>query len=90
MFPTTGQGGSQSLEDAGALGVLLSHLPSKADLPSRLQMYEKLRKDRTAVIQMLSGLVFGTEEEWVRDRPGHFIQRTGIRTTEDHLEFLYK
>ena len=78
------------MEDAGALGTLLSHLPSASSLPERLQIFERLRKERTTVIQMLSGLIFGQEEDWVRDRPEHFIQRTGIKSAEDHLEFLYK
>ncbi|TVY43212.1 Aurachin C monooxygenase/isomerase [Lachnellula subtilissima] len=90
MFPTTGQGGSQSMEDAGALGSILSHLPSSSSLPERLRIFGKLRKERTATVQMLSGLIFGQEEGWVRRRPEHFIQRTGVRSGEDHLELLYK
>lgn len=90
MFPATGQGGSQSMEDAGALGTIFSHLPSTSSLPERLHIYEKLRKERTTAVQMLSGLIFGQEEGWVRDRPDHFIQSTGIRSGEDHLELLYK
>jgi hypothetical protein len=72
------------MEDAGALGTLLSHLPSKSSLPERLHI-AKLRKERTTVIQMLSGLIFGQEADWVRDKPGHFIQRTGIRSGDDHI-----
>jgi salicylate hydroxylase len=89
MYPTTGQGGSQSLEDVAALGVLLSSLASKHDINQRLQIFERLRKDRMSVVQALSGVVFGKEEEFAKERPWHMINKTGIRSGEDHLDFLY-
>ncbi len=89
MYPTTGQGGSQSLEDVAALGVLLSSLSSKHDITQRLSIFEKLRKDRMTIVQALSGVVFGKEEEIAKERPWHMINKTSIRSGEDHVEFLY-
>lgn len=90
MYPTTGQGGSQSIEDAGCIGVLLSNLDSRAEVESRLQVYQKLRKPRIDTVQALSGIVYGTEEYFAKSRPRHAINRTSIRNLEDHVNFLYK
>jgi hypothetical protein len=40
------------MEDAGAILVLLSNLPSKDVLPSRLQMFDKARLIRASRIQL--------------------------------------
>ncbi|KAK2786809.1 hypothetical protein FQN53_006106 [Emmonsiellopsis sp. PD_33] len=61
MFPTTGQGGCQSIEDAGALGVLLGGMRNIDELPSRLQLYQSLRMKRVPVIQAMSGTIVGKE-----------------------------
>lgn len=90
MYPTTGQGGSQSIEDIGCLGVLLSNLDSCAELPTRLQLYQQLRKPRIGTVQALSGIVYGTEERIAESRPKHPINKAGIKNLEDHVEFLYK
>jgi salicylate hydroxylase len=63
MFPTTGQGACQSVEDAAALGVLLSGLKSKSDLPERLRIYESVRRQRAATVQAMSATVFGREDK---------------------------
>ena len=49
-----GQGGGQAIEDAGALSVLFSNLPSKDFIRHRLQIYRDVRKNRAASIQVLS------------------------------------
>jgi salicylate hydroxylase len=89
MYPTTGQGGSQSLEDVCALGIILSSLPSKSELEPRLKIMENLRKERASLIQALSGVVFGTEEEFAKARPWHRINQSGIKNAEQHMEFLF-
>ena len=49
-----GQGGAQAIEDAGALSVLFSNLPSKDIIRDRLHLYQDARKNRAASIQVLS------------------------------------
>lgn len=90
MYPTTGQGGSQSIEDVGCLGILLSDLQSPNELESRLKLYEKLRKPRASTVQALSGIVYGTEEVFRKTRPWHPINKTPIKNLDDHVDFLYK
>ena len=89
MLPTTGQGGSQSLEDVCALGILFSNLNAKSDVADRLKIMEKLRKERSISIQSISGLVFGTEEAFGKAKPQHRIHSLGIKSPEDHMKFIY-
>ncbi|KAJ7306968.1 FAD/NAD(P)-binding domain-containing protein [Mycena albidolilacea] len=49
-LPTLGQGASQAMEDAAALGVLLPLGTTRTDIPARLKAYEALRKERAELI----------------------------------------
>lgn len=44
------------LEDGIALGVVMAGATDASDVEKRLEIYEKLRKDRTSVIQLLSNV----------------------------------
>ncbi|MCL2586242.1 MAG: FAD-dependent monooxygenase, partial [Streptosporangiales bacterium] len=52
MLPHLGQGVNQALEDAVTLGVLLGTVKDPADIPGTLAHYEKLRRERTARVQL--------------------------------------
>jgi salicylate hydroxylase len=52
MLPHLGQGANQALEDAATLAALLGACPGSAEVPRMLAMYEKLRRDRTAQVQL--------------------------------------
>ncbi|KAH7112074.1 hypothetical protein B0J11DRAFT_562444 [Dendryphion nanum] len=54
MLPYLAQGAGSSLEDGAALGVLLSKVHRRADLPKALRMYEHLRKPRSSALQKRS------------------------------------
>ncbi|KAL2062874.1 hypothetical protein VTL71DRAFT_5946 [Oculimacula yallundae] len=90
MFPTTGQGGSQTIEDVGALSVLFSGIYTLSALEERMRVYERVRKERAATVASMSGIIFGREAEFA-DRRGkkHRIWKTGIRNGEQHAAFLY-
>lgn len=90
MFPTTGQGGSQSLEDVAALGILLSSITSISSLPHLLELYSSIRKDRMAIVQATSAVIYGTEEMFVKARPQHIMNKLGITSGEAHLKFFYQ
>jgi salicylate hydroxylase len=90
MSPQTGQGGSQSIEDCGALSILFSSLSSKSEIPQRLQLFSDLRKERSTMVQSTSSILVGLEQEILRANPRHRLARTGIRTTEEHMEMLYR
>jgi 2-polyprenyl-6-methoxyphenol hydroxylase-like FAD-dependent oxidoreductase len=46
-----GQGGGQAIEDAASLAVLLGRGTPREELPERLKLYEKCRKERADRIQ---------------------------------------
>jgi salicylate hydroxylase len=52
MLPHLGQGVNQALEDAVALATLLAAGTSSAGVPRALAVYEKLRRARTARVQL--------------------------------------
>jgi salicylate hydroxylase len=52
MLPHLGQGVNQALEDAVALAALLGACADPAGVPRALTVYEALRRDRTARVQL--------------------------------------
>ncbi|GKT44843.1 6-hydroxynicotinate 3-monooxygenase [Colletotrichum spaethianum] len=54
IHPVRAQGASMAIEDAAALGVLLSKIDSKEEISTRLDMFNKLRLKRVAATQLLS------------------------------------
>jgi 2-polyprenyl-6-methoxyphenol hydroxylase-like FAD-dependent oxidoreductase len=62
MYPRQGQGAAQSIEDAATLGILMSQLEDKADIPERLELYDELRVQRTSIVQQLSRSREGVRE----------------------------
>lgn len=49
--PYVAQGAAQAVEDAAALGVLLSTISSRHEIPRALQVYEESRKPRAEAVQ---------------------------------------
>lgn len=90
MEPTTGQGGSQGVEDAAALAVFLSNIGSKSEIPHRLELLSKMRGERTAKVVATSGVRVGEEELIRKHYPMHPINRSGIKNGVEHIEFLHK
>ncbi|EAW11328.1 putative salicylate hydroxylase [Aspergillus clavatus NRRL 1] len=50
-LPYVGQGAAQAVEDAATLGVLLSLISSRSEIPRALHAYEKSRKHRAETVQ---------------------------------------
>lgn len=57
--PFIGQGGATAIEDAVSLGVILSRGTTRAEVPERLQVYNKARYGRATLIQGHSRLAGG-------------------------------
>lgn len=49
--PYVAQGAAQAVEDAAALGVLLSTISTRCEIPHALHVYEKSRKSRAETVQ---------------------------------------
>ncbi|KAF2198503.1 putative salicylate hydroxylase [Delitschia confertaspora ATCC 74209] len=63
MLPLGAQGANQAIEDAGALGALLSNLTSVFQLSGRLYAYERVRRLRASRVQTLSKVRLGREKD---------------------------
>lgn len=99
MFPTTGQGACQSLEDAAALGIVLSELKCKSDLATRLQTFQKLRHDRVMAVHTMSSVLVGQETR-ISEKCNNICLKenlfpdlwntwiTPTRTCIDHVRFV--
>lgn len=68
-----GQGGAQAMEDGLAIGLVLHGVKKAADIEARLAVYEKVRLNRAASIQILSnyGVDEAAPEELVDFLEGH-------------------
>lgn len=73
MLPFGGQAANQAIEDAAVLGVLLKDIHDKADLVPRLQLYNKMRRNRVSIVQILSSTRFG-DEGAAQDRLRRFFE----------------
>ncbi|KAH6629972.1 hypothetical protein B0J18DRAFT_419834 [Chaetomium sp. MPI-SDFR-AT-0129] len=62
MLPFGGQGANQVIEDAGALGALLTGVESAAALSERLVLFEEVRRLRASRVQTLSKTRLGKEK----------------------------
>ncbi len=47
-----------SIEDGGALGVLLSSIISKDEIPERFRIFQEMRYNRTSAVQILSNAAY--------------------------------
>ncbi|KAH6683935.1 hypothetical protein B0J14DRAFT_571724 [Halenospora varia] len=58
MLPHHGQGGAQGIEDGLALGLCFNDMKDKTEIRKRLAIYERIRRNRAASIQVLSNYGF--------------------------------
>ena len=63
MLPFGGQGSNQAVEDGGALGFLLRGVKDVAEVPSRLSLFDRVRRKRASRVQILSKARVGKEGE---------------------------
>ena len=63
MLPFGGQGANQAIEDGRALGYILKDIENAVDIPSRLRLFEGVRKARASRVQTLSKVRAGIEME---------------------------
>ena len=84
MLPTHGQGASQAIEDAAALGVLFSAEASEAiassveaatnSVQTQLQKFDKLRLPRVRATQTMSNKMMGPIDKMIEEVKGYYVQ----------------
>lgn len=86
MLPFGGQGANQAIEDGAALGRLFQGFDSQKpiDVEARLDMFEKLRKNRASRVQILSSVRMGLEKQ-VEDQVGLYAEE-GIKVPSSQKE----
>ncbi|CCF40830.1 hypothetical protein CH063_11297 [Colletotrichum higginsianum] len=72
MLPHQGQGGAQAIEDGVALGVCLSNVTSGADVPERLEVFERIRRNRASAVTIFSNAA-QDEAEKIREAASRFV-----------------
>lgn len=71
MLPFSGQGANQAIEDAGALRILFERINSPDEVPSRISLFEKLRKLRVSRVQIMSSVRVGKEAVILEELRNH-------------------
>ncbi|OHE97265.1 hypothetical protein CORC01_07519 [Colletotrichum orchidophilum] len=88
MPPVRAQGAAMAIEDAAALGVLLSALTSKDEIETRLDMFNRLRVKRVAGTQTTS-----SQHRWdptlVTEEQRQYFDGDVPQTVEDLERFSY-
>ncbi|KAL4790576.1 FAD/NAD(P)-binding domain-containing protein [Aspergillus venezuelensis] len=88
MLPHQGQGGAMAIEDAGALGEVLTDLPAnppKAEIQNRLKLFEKIRLRRVSAMQILSNA--GQDQSFrIRERAQEYMPK-GVAVPTSNEEF---
>ncbi|KAE9370098.1 FAD/NAD(P)-binding domain-containing protein [Stipitochalara longipes BDJ] len=82
MLPHHGQGGAQGMEDGLALGLVLHGVTDASQIEQRLAIYENVRRNRAASIQILSN--FGYDEV-APDELVDFLEGRPIPSTMDEM-----
>lgn len=102
MTPYLAQGAAMGIEDAAILGGILSHpeYRTTTTLPQALQLYEKLRIKRTAIVnaasidsrwftQMEDGEEQRKRDEYLLEHPGIWPNHINIRCRKEFLDWLF-
>ncbi|RYO96261.1 hypothetical protein DL765_011642 [Monosporascus sp. GIB2] len=56
MLPHQAQAGAQAMEDGVALGIVLRGVSTPEEIEERLELYQKIRRNRASAIQILSNV----------------------------------
>lgn len=89
MLTFQGQGGGQAIEDGAALGILFDKVHDQGLIEERLQLFEKVRRNRGSALQVLSN-VNPPVPQSVRDVAAQYLPN-GLRldTTDDINEYVF-
>ena len=74
MLPTHGQGASQAIEDAAALGVLFSSDTTSDTVASRLELFDTLRLPRVRATQTMSNKMMGDLNKMVEEVKTYYVE----------------
>lgn len=88
LFKVQGQGGGQAIEDGAALGILLDQVEDTAAIENRLQLFEKVRRNRGSALQILSNINPPVPQS-VRDVAAQYAPGHRLDSTDDVNEYVF-
>lgn len=90
LIPKTvqGQGGGQAIEDGAALGILLDQVRDTAAIENRLQLFEKVRRNRGSALQILSN-VCPPAPQSVREVAAEYVPGNRLDSTDDVNDYVF-
>lgn len=83
-----GQGGGQAIEDGAAMGILLDQVKDTAAIENRLQLFEKVRRNRGSALQILSNINPPVPQS-VRDVAAQYAPGHRLDSTDDVNEYVF-
>lgn len=83
-----GQGGGQAIEDGAALGILLDHVEDKEAIEDRLQLFDKVRRNKGSALQILSNVNPPTPQS-VRDVAAESVPGNRLDSIDDVNEYVF-
>ncbi|OLN96868.1 3-hydroxybenzoate 6-hydroxylase 3 [Colletotrichum chlorophyti] len=91
MLPYQEQGDAMGIEDGVALGVVMSGVSNPSEVEKRLEQYERIRRDRTRAVQILSNVdqdqYHLVEEELLQFLPTENIPRDPQESIIFHFDY---
>ncbi|KAI3390932.1 hypothetical protein diail_8347 [Diaporthe ilicicola] len=88
MLTFQGQGGGQAIEDGAAMGILFDQVGDKGLIESRLQLFEKVRRNRGSALQILSNHNPPLPQS-VRDAAAEYVPGNRLDSTDDVNEYVF-
>ncbi|KAK4174192.1 putative salicylate hydroxylase [Triangularia setosa] len=87
ILPHQGQGGAQGLEDGCVLGIVLHGASTPAEIENRLEIYEKVRRNRASAIQILSSVGMDQGHLVLNNLEPYFPEGQIPKTPPEMMEF---
>jgi len=90
MLPHYAQGGAQGIEDGLALGLVMHGATDASQIEERLVIYEKIRRNRAASIQVLSNFGYDESHETIAKELSGLLEGRAVPTNlNERVELAY-
>ncbi|KAL5406196.1 hypothetical protein PMIN03_007946 [Paraphaeosphaeria minitans] len=87
MLPFNAQGAVSAMEDGGALGYLFQNIEDAKLVPERLELFQRVRADRVARVQILSNVKLGREKQ-VEEQVRRYAEPRGSSVPTNMVEHI--
>ncbi|KAL1852352.1 hypothetical protein Daus18300_012247 [Diaporthe australafricana] len=88
MLTFQGQGGGQAIEDGAALGTLFDQVDDRETIENRLQLFEKVRRNRGSALQTLSNSPPPVSQS-VREAAAVYVPGNRLDSIDDVNDYVF-